>query len=68
MKFYVVRQYRSVSRIHSEWWGFFSIPYVFSVWWKPDGTKTIEQYLDEQFKIAEEYLRANPTHQTSGPR
>lgn len=61
---YVVKQYRTVSHIHSEWWWFFTIPYVFSVWWRPDGKKTIEQYLEEQTKLVQEYLRANPTHQT----
>lgn len=65
---FVTRQYRSVSRRHSEWWWFATDPYVFSVWWKPDGSKTQEQFLEEQLKLVMEYLRANPTHSTLGPR
>jgi hypothetical protein len=69
MKFYVIRQYRSVSRIHSEWWWFFSIPYEFSVWYKPREKNqiSIRQFFDQQIQLAEEYLLANPTNPASGP-
>lgn len=67
--FYVVRQYRSVSHRHTEWWWFFSLPYEFSVWWKPDGKKTMGQFLEEQIKKVQEFRRAypiNPTPNSSG--
>jgi hypothetical protein len=58
MRAYVVRQYRPVSHTHTEWWWFFTIPFVFSVWYKPGGRypKTMEQYLEEQTAKVRAYL------------
>lgn len=71
MIFCVVSQYRAVSHRHSEWWWFFSIPDAnhnyFSVWWKPDGTKTKQQFLEEQVKLVLEYFNADSSHSTPSP-
>jgi hypothetical protein len=30
------------------WWWFFTDPLEFSVWWMPDGSRSMEQFAEEQ--------------------
>jgi hypothetical protein len=41
------------------WWWFFTQPLVYSVYWKPDGSKTFEQYLHEQAALARAHALGN---------
>lgn len=68
MKAYAVRVYRTVSHQHTEWYWFFTIPYHFCVWYKPGGAypKSLDSFLQEQTLKVQEFIRANPTYQTSG--
>jgi len=44
-----------------EWWWFFTVPLVYSVWYRPTdrygnrGTKTKEEFFQEQYEIAKRY-------------
>jgi hypothetical protein len=49
---YVVEQTRN-GRL---WWWFFTKPSKFSVWWQPDGSKTMHQYALEEAAKARNYL------------
>ena len=41
-----------------EWWWFFTQPLVYSVYWMPDGSKTMEQFLHEQIALIRRRLIA----------
>lgn len=53
LRCYVRRQrlYRRGAR-PSDWLWFFTLPLVYSVWWRDDGTKTVDQFLLEQAELA----------------
>lgn len=38
------------------WWWFFTQPLVYSVYWQPDGSRTMEQYAHEQAAKCREHL------------
>jgi len=40
----------------SQWWWFFTDPFEFSVFWQPDGKKTMEEFRDEQVAAVRAYL------------
>jgi hypothetical protein len=55
MTAYVVVEHRGYERTgvggqmkRVEWWWFFTQPLVYSVYWRSDGSKTLEQYLEEE--------------------
>ena len=44
------------ARRHRVWWWFFTQPYVYSVWWRPDGSKTMDEFLAEQVARVKAHL------------
>lgn len=34
--------------VHQTWWWFFTQPLVYCVYWQTDGSKTMQQFLNEQ--------------------
>jgi hypothetical protein len=38
------------------WWWFFTKPFVYSVYWQPDGSKTMEEFALEQAAKCREHL------------
>lgn len=58
MTAHVARVYRTVSGRHTEWWWFFSQPLVYSVWFKPDGVKTMDRFFEEQLAKARAHKAA----------
>lgn len=59
---HVVTEYRGYERLPNgqqrrrEWWWFFTQPFVYSVWWRPDGSKTMDQFLTEQVAAVKAHL------------
>jgi hypothetical protein len=42
-----------------EWWWFFTQPFRFSVYWQPDGTKTMEQFALEQAASVRAFIESS---------
>lgn len=64
MRGYVTIEHRGVDRDpvtgqqrKRVWWWFSTDPFVYSVWYRPDGSKTIEQFRDEQAAAAGAHMR-----------
>ena len=43
-----------------QWWQFFTDPFVYNVYWLPDGSKTIEQFALEQAERARKHVISDP--------
>lgn len=60
---YVVQEFRGYEsdpktgvQRRREWWWFFTQPFVYSVFWRPDGSKTMTQFATEQAALAKAHL------------
>jgi hypothetical protein len=51
------------------WWRVFTYPPLeFNVYWRPDGVKTMEQFLDEQIQAIQTYLGAQNASESEAAR
>lgn len=51
---------REVTIAGKRWWWCFTTPLVYSVYWLPDGSKTMREFRDEQVAAIRQHLAGRP--------